>query len=396
MSTLELIGGLLLISVSTSLGWGLRGVWGHWWGATVPGAFCGMAIWLAFGPAPDAWQMLLFGAVLALSLTIGGTISTLKIVGYVRGEIPGNRGYHDWSYDRSPLFGLAGVFLVGGMWGLFPGIALGLLMTEVEYTMADLTLWALLASISSYLAYKLLVLGLDLHLSPPRSDTWAAVLGGSVATLAYFYFFTGDTVVLASGALGWLGFGFGYQAGALIHRFCTRRALQLPSWKIAEHTIGFFGGLGLGVAALVAGNLEAFPMGEAGMLASAFTILWLTPYMNVTNTVEFWLRGKRLDFRTYVPADKQDPGPTWITRRTFAVFQFLALLSLIPFSYLALDMAKNWSGTEGHAWPFVLLVVLLTLAAMGKQRFERNRKMITVYSIFVAQAILCVVLGLLL
>lgn len=390
---LDLLAGLLLVSVSTSLGWGLRGVWGHWWGAMVPGAFCGMAIWLAFGSSPDAWQMLLFGAALAVSLTIGGTLSTLKIVGYVRGEIPGNEGYHDWSYERSPLFGLAGVFLVGGMWGLFPGVALGLLMTDVEYALSDLALWGLLAALSSFLSYKLLVLGLDLHLSPPRSDTWAAVLGGSVATIAYFYLGPGDMVVLASGALGWLGFGFGYQAGALWNRFCVRRGMALPSWKMAEHTIGLFGGLGLGAAAAMAGELEPFPVGEAGMLASAFTVLWLTPYMNVSNTVEFWLRGKRLDFRTYVPADKQDPGPTYISRRAFAAFQLVAVLSLFIFSYSIFGLVDGWPGTEGYAWPFVLLVVLLTIAAMGKQRFERSRKMAMVYSVFVAQAAFCVLLA---
>jgi hypothetical protein len=396
MSIIEVTAGILLVALSTSLGWGLRGVWGHWWGAMVPGALGGMAIWIAFGGTGSVWQMLLFGTVLAVGLALGGTLSTLKVVGYVRGAIPGQEGYYDWDYERSPLFGLAGVFLLGGMWGLFPGIALGLLTTEVEYGIADLALWGVLASLGAYLGYKLLVLGLDLHLSPPRSDGWAAVLGGSMATFAYFALIPADQTVLLGGVLGWLGFGFGYQAGSLLYRFCVRRELDLPSWKMGEHTIGFFGGLGLGAFAALAGELRALPIGEAGLLASAFMVLWFVPYMSINNTVEFWLRGKRLDFRTYIPKDRQDPGPTWITRRTFAVFQLIALASLLPFAYLALEMVESWPGTKGYVLPFAILILLLPVVAMAKRRFERGRRRMIVYAIFSGQALACVVLALLL
>jgi len=196
-----------LVALTTSLGWAIRGVWGHWWGETAVGALCGMSIWLAFGESGNAWQMLV---------------------------LP----------QRSPGFGLFAIFLVGGMIGFYPATALGLLMRGASYGLDDLALWAVLASLGAFLAYKLLVLGLGLRLSPPRSDYWAATLGGAVSTMAYFAAMR-DLVVLGTGLLGWFGYGGGFVAGLLLHRKAVRAGWRVDSWKWMEHSVGFFGGISL-------------------------------------------------------------------------------------------------------------------------------------------------------
>ncbi len=240
--------GLILVAVATSLGWGLRGEWGHWWGATVPGAFCGMSLWLGFGTVSNGWQMIVLGAVMAVSLSLGGVLSYGRIVGYVKGQ-----------HDRPPLFGVLALFLVGGLWGFFGGTALGLIASEKDYVFGDMALWAVLSSIAAFGCYKLLVKGLDLHLSPPRSDAWAPVLGAALGTLAFFMIYPGDWLVVGFGLIGWAGFGGGFSLGSLIHRFCHNAGLDVDSWKFMEHSVGFWGGLSLGIAAFLNNGLVKCP-----------------------------------------------------------------------------------------------------------------------------------------
>jgi hypothetical protein len=379
--------GVLLVALSTSLGWGLRGVWGHWWGATVPGAFCGMALYIAFGDMSSGWQVLIFGAAMAISVSLGGVLSYGRIVGYVKSQ-----------HDRSPAFGVFGLFLVGGLWGFFGGVGLGLLMTEVVYGFADLALWAVLASAGAFLFYKLLVVGLDLHLSPPRSDVWAAVLGGSVMSTAYFALWQMDAVVLQTATLGWLGFGGGFALGGLIHRRCSERGLEVNSWKLMEHSVGFGGGLGLALSVVLnGGDLPSIDVPEAGLLVSLFVVLWLVPYMNTSNTFEQWLwnrigRDLKGDSARVGPDGKPIGG---IGRRAFALFQALALLSLLPFFHLAAGLIDRWTGMKRHLWPFLFLISFLTVLAIGRSGPDTSRRGLLVYAIFVAQALICVVLALL-
>ena len=362
------IAGMLLIAFATSLGWGLRGEWGHWWGATVPGAFCGMSIWLAFGAVHSGWQSLVFGATLAVSLSLGGVLSYGKIVGYVKSE-----------HDRSPLFGLFGLFLVGGLWGSFGGTGLGLLMTDATYQISDLATWAVAASLGAFLAYKLLVVGLDLHLSPPRSDAWAAVLGGCLATIAYFALGPRDLIVLRTSALGWLGFGGGFALGACIHRLCTAAGWKIDSWKFMEHSVGFWGGLGLGASAWLMGqDLSGVQAPSSGLVASAVVVLWWVPYMNISDNFQYWF------METH-----------WIGRRTFVLFQTLALASLPAFALLAGNLATGWTGSSRHSWPFLWMISLMTFLGISKYRFERSRQRLIVDATFLGEAAACVLLLLL-
>jgi hypothetical protein len=365
VGVIESLAGVLLVALATSLGWGLRGEWGHWWGATAPGAFCGMATWLAFGGTGDGWQMLIFGAVMAISLSLGGVLSYGKIVGYVKSE-----------HDRSPAFGTLALFLVGGLWGFFGGTGLGLLMTEIEYGLVDLATWALLASIGAYLAYKFLVLGLDLHLSPPRSDAWAAVLGGSMLTAAYFALGPGDLVVLRTAFLGWLGFGGGFSLGALVHRRCVNMGWKVDSWKFMEHSVGFGGGLALGVSAVLAGgNLEPIGASDAGLLASLIVVVWLMPYMNTSDNFEHWFRKME-----------------WISGRTFAAFQAISLLCLVVLIFFGKILVETWSATGGYRLLFVLLLSLMVFLAISKFRFDRGRVRLLVDATFLGELAGCLAL----
>ncbi len=369
---LHTVAGILLVANATSLGWGLRGEWGHWWGATVPGALCGMSIWLAFGQSSSAWQMLAYGAVLAVSLSLGGVLSYGLIVGYATAE----KGRD----SRSPLFGLFGLFLVGGLWGFFGGTALGLLMTDISYKIADLALWAVLASLGAFMAYKLLVIGLDLHLSPPRSDAWAAVLGGAIASATYFALGPGDSTVLIYALSGWLGFGGGFALGAYIHRKGKNSLFKFSSWKFMEHSVGFFGGLALGIsAALSQGGVPPVEMGGRFIRPSILVVFWFMTYMVLSNNLEHWTFEIK-----------------WLSRRVFTVFQVLSLFSLLIFLYLTQNLLVSWEGSNCQAGVFLLLMLLFTIIGTVKfmHRWSDIRSRV-VYT-FVVQFLVCVVLLLLL
>lgn len=331
---------ILLVANATSLGWGLRGEWGHWWGATVPGALCGMSLWLAYGLSSGGWQMMAYGALLAVALSVGGIMSYGLLVGYATAEK--GRG------ERSPTYGCLALFLTGGLWGFFAGVGLGLLTTGTEYKVADLAMWAVLASAGALMGYAILVRGLDLHLTPPRSDAWAAFLGAVVSTTIFFALWSHDMVVVANSALGWIGFGSGFSLGAVIHREGDRRGLGFSTWKFMEHNVGFFGGLALAVpAALHNGGPQSLDIGSSWKWA-ILLFQWFMFYMVVTNNLDHWTTDTK-----------------WLSRRIYVALQIGLILSLIPFIYLARPFVREWSG-GGSSLVFVSLLFLLTIIGTAK------------------------------
>jgi hypothetical protein len=329
-----------------------------------------MSLWLAFGPGDSVWQMIIYGSMMGIAMSLGGILSYGLIVGYSTGE-PGRD-------QRSTNFGLMGLFLVGGMWGFFGGIALGLLITEKSYELGDLALWTLLASAGAFLGYKLLVVGLDLHLSPPRSDVWAAVLGGAVGTLCFFAIGEGDMAVASTALVGWLGFGGGFSLGALIHRKGNEAGWNFSSWKFMEHSVGFFGGLALG--AFVAWRGEGLPVrafSDPAYPLFSMLVFWFITYMVLSNNIEHWTK---------------ELG--WLSRLGLAVFHIGALVSLPVFVHLGNIAAIGWDAPRGQMPVFFALMLIYTL--VGTAKFVNNWSAIRsrVVMTFAIQFILCLVLAL--
>ncbi len=397
----------MLVAFAASLGWAIRGEWGNWWGETVPGALVGMSLWIAFGQSESAWQMLAFGAVMAISHTVGGDISYGKIVGYVvsRRSLLDRR--REDSENRSPLFGLFGLFLVGGMIGFFPATALGLLMTGVAYDIGTLCLWAVLAAIGAFLAYKLIVVGLGLRLSPPRSDFWAATFGASVASLLFFGLVSKDGVVLTVSTLGWVGYGSGFVGGGLLHRLAVRQRWRLDSWKWMEHSVGFFGGIGLGVSVLLlGGGIGQIPLARESRFLSAIIVFWVVPYLIVNDvfqdwTFRLWHSGTPKSINLLDRNDPESqvtprPGEVWRTitsRKVFVGFGLGALCCLVLAAPIAASFAGEWKGDGLQGEVFCALMILYTAIAVVKVvPIERSRARVVVWATFSAMAGICIVL----
>src|SRR5213080_3942567 len=96
---------ILFVGLSLSLGWGIRGNFGHEYGAMIPGALAGIAAALLSG-REDWWRRVAyFGLFGALGWSFGGSISYMHVIAYTHsGHLP------------SQVYGFACLFVIGFLW----------------------------------------------------------------------------------------------------------------------------------------------------------------------------------------------------------------------------------------------------------------------------------------
>ncbi len=99
-----------LTGLSLWLGWGIRGNFGHEYGAMMPGALAAMAAVLLSGR--DDWQprIAYFAMFGALGWSFGGSISYMQVVGYTHS-----------GHSPSVLYGFACLFVIGFLWAALGG-----------------------------------------------------------------------------------------------------------------------------------------------------------------------------------------------------------------------------------------------------------------------------------
>jgi hypothetical protein len=101
---------VLLGGLSLSIGWGIRGNFGHEYGAMIPGALAALAVVLVSG-REDWWPRIPYFAFFgALGWSFGGSISYMQVIAYTHsGHLP------------SVLYGFACLFVIGFAWGAMGG-----------------------------------------------------------------------------------------------------------------------------------------------------------------------------------------------------------------------------------------------------------------------------------
>jgi hypothetical protein len=105
------IGKMILVSgLSLSIGWGIRGNFGHEYGAMIPGALAAIAAVL-MGGREDWWRRVAyFGMFGALGWAFGGSISYMMVIAYTHsGHFP------------TQVYGFACLFVIGFLWGALGG-----------------------------------------------------------------------------------------------------------------------------------------------------------------------------------------------------------------------------------------------------------------------------------
>ncbi len=101
---------ILFVALSLSIGWGIRGNWGHEYGAMLAGVLSATAAVLVSGR--DDWYRRIgfFAFFGALGWSFGGSISYMQVIAYTHS-----------GDGTSVLYGMACLFLIGFIWASFGG-----------------------------------------------------------------------------------------------------------------------------------------------------------------------------------------------------------------------------------------------------------------------------------
>lgn len=290
---------ILLSGLSLSAGWGIRGNFGHEFGAMIPGALAAMAVVLGSARA-DWWRRAAYFAMFgAIGWSFGGSISYMQVLAYTHS-----------GHSPSVLYGFANLFVIGFLWASLGGAGTALpailnrdRLTELIPPMTTVfVVWALqdfflgkwlteilvplpdrlrpydcdwlgaLTAIAAALAFAavrrridrgtslilylgigwwagfgLLVLVLGLRMTPPRGDNWAGCTGMTLGLLAYcrrHHLVELSRAALVSGFLG----GIGFAAASMLKLIEVTSGLDTNWHSILEQSTGLFNGLAIAAA----------------------------------------------------------------------------------------------------------------------------------------------------
>ena len=97
-------------ALSLSLGWGIRGNFGHEYGAMIPGALAALSAILLSGRLDWHRRFADFALFGALGWSFGGSISYMQVVAYTHS-----------GHSPSVLYGFACLFVIGFLWAALGG-----------------------------------------------------------------------------------------------------------------------------------------------------------------------------------------------------------------------------------------------------------------------------------
>ncbi|WP_165229086.1 hypothetical protein [Aquisphaera insulae] len=344
-------------ALALSIGWGIRGNFGHEYGAMLPGALAAMAAVLLSGRRDWLPAIPFFAMFGALGWSFGGSISYMQVIGYTHS-----------GHSLSVLYGFANLFVIGFLWaapggagtaltavagpsrvaGLFMplgavflawwlqgvaiepalrGLGVGLNWYDTDWLAATLALVAAGMVVAIRLrvdagtslvihmaagwwaGLALLVLLLGLRMTPPRGDNWAGCTG-MVAGILIYCLRTGlPEVARATIVTGVIG-GIGFAAASMLKLVEVTSGYTTNWHSVLEQTTGFFNGIAIALAMRgLARRVGRLPDGEqepsvrrTRPLAVAFVLLMI-PYLNLRKNVPDWTRVKSVPEVLYgIPA----------------------------------------------------------------------------------------------
>jgi len=367
----------LATALALSIGWGIRGNFGHEYGAMIPGALAAMAAVLLSRRGDWVREVPFFGMFGALGWSFGGSISYMQVVAYTHS-----------GHSPSVLYGFACLFVIGFLWAALGGAGTALAAVAGRQRLAELmiplglvfvfwwlqgvavepwfrlrgygldwydtdwlaALLALLAALVLVLfrrgvdrstslilhlavgwwaGFGLLVLGLGLRMTPPRGDNWAGCLGMTAGAIVYCMRNGLAEVARAAVVSGFIG-GIGFAAASML-KLVEVTSGYVTNWhSILEQTTGLFNGIGIAVALrglarrVGPADSEESPALSSGRksepLAIGFVLL-VIPYLNLRKNVADWTRAGAVPQAMY-----GIPAWAWFDLAALAVAASLAIL----------------------------------------------------------------------
>lgn len=405
----------LVTALSLSVGWGIRGNFGHEYGAMIPGALAALAAAILSGRSDWLGAVPFFAMFGALGWSFGGSISYMQVIGYTHS-----------GHSLSVLYGFANLFVIGFLWAALGGLGtalpavadrrrlaeffppLGLVLVfwwlqgvavapwlrsrgydlnwyDTDWLAALLALGAAAAmallrrgidrgtslvlhlALGWWLGFGALVLGLGLRMTPPRSDNWAGCLGMTVGAIVYCVRTGLPEAARAGLVAGFIG-GIGF-AGATMLKLVEVTSGYETNWhSILEQTYGLFNGIGIAVAMLGLAHRVGPLDSEEGRddrlvrwtkpLALAFVLLGI-PYLNLRKNVTDWTRVRAVPEVMY-----GIPAWLWFELAAFVVALGLAVL-IVRHMRRPLAVVPTTPLGQGQG----LYLLLLSIMVIGN--FER-------------------------
>lgn len=238
---------MLLPMVAMSLGWGLRGtIGGSFLGAMIPGAIVTLCLCQLLG-----WRnsVGIIAAIGTVGVGLGGQETYGQTIGLLR-----NVDTLKW--------GMLGLTIKGGMWGLSGGVLIGLAFMHSKYRWWQIAVGLALMLGATYLGWMLIDEPHRIYFSkqtvvegdpdPPRGELWFGLtLGGAVLTL-YLRLLRKEKISTVFAVGGMLAGAAGFGGGGLFLAYGAHQPdpyRGYPWWKMMEFTFGALYGLGLGAVA---------------------------------------------------------------------------------------------------------------------------------------------------
>jgi hypothetical protein len=340
---------IFLTALSLSVGWGIRGNFGHEYGAMIPGALAALAAVLLVGRTDWHRRCVFFAFFGALGWSFGGSISYMQVIAYTHS-----------GHSASVLYGFACLFVIGFLWAALGGAGTALpalldrdQLTEffvpltavfIGWTLQDVVIagwfavdpayrqtsrlywydtdWlgalvaivAVLAlaaarrrldpasrlilhmAVGWWIGFLVLVNLFGWRMTPPRGDNWAGCVGMVGGMWIYFQRRGWTGLTFASLVTGFIG-GFGFATATLLKLIGLTSGWQTNWHSLLEQTYGFINGVGVAVALLWLARRAPVVSDEPPVRrwtepwALGFVLLGIT-YLNLSKNPAAWVKAK--------------------------------------------------------------------------------------------------------
>ncbi len=291
----------LMGAAAGAMGWGIRGQYGHEWGAMVPGVLVAFALVFLFYRQSSSLHAARTVALAAVGFSFGGTMTYGQTIGLTHDTpLVGNHQAFWW--------GMVGLFVKGGLWVGFGGAFLGIGLGGKKYGWAEMLKLYLALLVFVFIGIQLLnrpyVPGTDRELAwfffpalsstervlpwiyfsdhwhwepenlsmDPRPEVWGGLLVAFVALVIYVAYFKKDWLAFNMSWVGVLAGGLGFTLGQSLqakhswtpgwltefdlslHHWLPNvfppkffSLMQWNWWNVMETTFGCVLGFGLGL-----------------------------------------------------------------------------------------------------------------------------------------------------
>lgn len=439
---------ILLTGLSVSIGWGVRGQFGHEYGAALAGALGGMTVALLSGREDWRRRVHYFAFLGSIGFGFGGAMSYMKTIAYAHS-----------SDSHTVLYGFACIFTLGLIWAApaGAGLAVAAYFSRDELTKFFIPIsaiflswyahdstrqwtrgwprfnsvfggqggsiniaiavvvilclirrqyWGLGSRLVLYMAagwwagHLLLIRALHLEMNPPRGDTWAGYLGLCFGILAFCWMNNQGGIGFATVSTGFLG-GIGFALGTIV-KLTVMSSGYTTNWhSVMEQSQGFFLGIALAISlglliARAPRLSEAPPVRRWTEVYAVVFVLCLLPYLNFRRSPGEWT--KEIEGLTqqlygiYIAADML-PSRGFIGWLDFVFLALAAAMIALLVLHLRRPLPlipESWTGKGQLFYLIFLWTVVVINFALVLPRFTPIR-LVTEWFITI-NAIFCSVL----